>query len=39
MRPNKVIASLLVVVVCALATSGVFLFNNVGSDGGRCPSD
>ena len=39
MRPNKVIVSLLVVVVCALATSGVFLFNNVGSDGGRCPSD
>ena len=39
MRPNKVITSLLVVVVCALATSGVFLFNNVGSDGGRCPSD
>ena len=39
MRPNKVITSLLVVFVCALATSGVFLFNNVGSDGGRCPSD
>ena len=39
MRLKNIIAPLVIALVCVLATSGVFLFNNVGSDGGRCPSD
>ena len=39
MRPKNLIAPLVIAFVCVLATSGVFLFDNVGSDGGRCPSD
>ena len=39
MRPKNIIAPLVIAFVCVLATSGAFLLNNVGSDGGRCPSD
>lgn len=39
MRLKNIIAPLVIAFVCVLATSGVFLFKNVGSDGGRCPSD